>query len=639
MNWNVLRGEASDSDYGTVLSAIADYEVNGLAVVPDVVTLQETNSGTSSFFASALEALNPGSDYVWSNAGSSLPVGIVYNASAYDLVGSATVIGDPRPARRFDLRPKGYASEDAVFSVYSFHLKAGGDGPSGNQLSDEDRRAIAAAGFRANADGLRPGADQLNVLYTGDFNIRNSSEGGFSNFTSAGGRAEADDPVRRYGTYKNNSAFRDVHTHSSGEIDDRFDLQLVSLDALDGEGFAYIGPRGEGNSGLEHSYTIVGNSGNLYNRSVTQSTDPQLSTAEKQALRNASDHLPLFADYQLPAWMRVTPLAEEPLVAVIQGSGAGLEYRVENVAPVSGPNGADELDFVFSGTGAAIGTGGGEVSAGSSEMVAIGLDTREVGLFDAGVGITGTSQAVQDGTFTDDVSVLVVAGANATFGDPEADALFYELDFGRLILGETPAAGGVTVFNERVGSAQASLDITDVTLAGSEAFGFDASSLGSVLVDGSLELLFDFEATGLGRSSAFVTIETADGSEFLGAQARQTLNVVLRASVAGSLGDLDLDGDVDVVDLDLFGRSLLSEGDDALGDLDLDGDVDVTDLDLFANDLLRSEGVSAETLSALASWGVVVPEPGVGVLVVCGAFVLLGRTRKAAPEPARPRKR
>ena len=91
------------------------------------------------------------------------------------------------------------------------------------------------------------------------------------------------------------------------------------------------------------------------------------------------------------------------------------------------------------------------------------------------------------------------------------------------------------------------------------------------------------------------------------------------------LGDLDGDGDVDVVDLDLFGTSLLSSGADLTGDLDGDGDVDVVDLDLFGTALLDA-GASSETLDAFAAL-TSVPEPASGVvLAVFGVFI--GRRRR-----------
>ena len=86
--------------------------------------------------------------------------------------------------------------------------------------------------------------------------------------------------------------------------------------------------------------------------------------------------------------------------------------------------------------------------------------------------------------------------------------------------------------------------------------------------------------------------------------------------------DLDGDGDVDVVDLDLFGTSLLSEGADTIGDIDGDGDVDVVDLDLFG------QALNYFNNEAFTGPLVAVPEPGTLALLAAGGLVLTRRRRR-----------
>ena len=100
--------------------------------------------------------------------------------------------------------------------------------------------------------------------------------------------------------------------------------------------------------------------------------------------------------------------------------------------------------------------------------------------------------------------------------------------------------------------------------------------------------------------------------------------LALSQSLPAVLGDLDGDGDVDVVDLDLFGASLLSGGSDLTGDLDGDGDVDVVDLDLFGSELLKNGG------SRSASMSRIIPEPSTALVAAVGLLMLSGRQHHAS---------
>ena len=86
-------------------------------------------------------------------------------------------------------------------------------------------------------------------------------------------------------------------------MDDRFDFQLVTGEFQDGEGLSY----------LNGSYHAFGNNGSTYNldidagantysfSGVTSFTKPQILGA----LASVTDHLPVMADYQIPAKISV----------------------------------------------------------------------------------------------------------------------------------------------------------------------------------------------------------------------------------------------------------------------------------------------------------------------------------------------
>ena len=114
-----------------------------------------------------------------------------------------------------------------------------------------------------------------------------------------------------------------VHTQSPREIsgalvgggmDDRFDLHLATAGVTDGEGISMISGtyRAFGNDGLHYNLAINTNGNSYY------PGDSVRSNALALAIFNASDHIPVIVDYQVPAVMSATLLAIPP--RVIQGS-------------------------------------------------------------------------------------------------------------------------------------------------------------------------------------------------------------------------------------------------------------------------------------------------------------------------------
>jgi hypothetical protein len=121
------------------------------------------------------------------------------------------------------------------------------------------------------------------------------------------GPGQAFDPINQSGTWSNNASFKAIHTQSpfdpasgatgfsGGGMDDRFDQQLVSGAVNDRRGFAYI----------PNSYQAFGNNGShAIGQPITTGSGaaPEVLTAEASIL----DHLPIVADYQLPAKMSVS---------------------------------------------------------------------------------------------------------------------------------------------------------------------------------------------------------------------------------------------------------------------------------------------------------------------------------------------
>lgn len=288
VNWNTANGPNNSSDdalFRTVFEAIGNENVQGNTLRPAVIALQETDSSASRI-ENILDTLYPQTNYVslvTGLDGGGDATGFVYDVSAVTLLSSLTVPGSfTHDVLRAEFRPNGTSGTEDFF-IYTTHLKAGTSG------SDESRRGDEAAIIRANADALGEGS---NIIVTGDFNIKDSNESAYFEFL-APGPGQLQDPINRPGNWNNNNSFKDIHTQnpsnnpSGGGMDDRFDFQLGSGELFDGLGFEYI----------VGSYHTFGNNGtHALNAGIDSGSGA--SPAVLAALANASDHLPVVADYE-----------------------------------------------------------------------------------------------------------------------------------------------------------------------------------------------------------------------------------------------------------------------------------------------------------------------------------------------------
>ena len=298
----------------TVLEAIGDESVGGIAKPIDVLLLQEQHfmaTSTQSFVDVLNDIYDPinrtmyarsdlngvaSSDFFFDGEGGR--PGLVYNTHTVDLInevafGQANGSAQARQTLRYQLRPVGYDSA-ADFFVYNNHYKAG------DSSNDRSRRLIEAEGVKMSGDALPEGT---HIIYAGDFNIQSSSEGSYAELLSAG-NGQAFDPISTPGNWHNstNSTIKRTHTQSPasssqfsgqalGGVDDRFDFQLVTGEFLDNEGLSYI----------PGSYRAFGNNGTHTGINSAITTGNGAAPNVLTALTTASDHLPVVADYQVPS--------------------------------------------------------------------------------------------------------------------------------------------------------------------------------------------------------------------------------------------------------------------------------------------------------------------------------------------------
>jgi hypothetical protein len=192
------------------------------------------------------------------------------------------------------------------------------------------------------------------------------------------------------------------------------------------------------------------------------------ASAVLDALTMVSDHLPVVAQYQLPAMMNVKVAATPE--RVILGGSATLAVTVSNTAPVLVANGADELDYTVSGGGAASGVFTDvDLALGGGNTHLLTLASDGVGLRSGSVAVHSPSQAAAHADFSSTISYMVVDHAKPLFAG-SADPISLTLDFGVV---PQFADGGVRTFSianwmSGLGDA-AGLDLDEILAAGGVA--------------------------------------------------------------------------------------------------------------------------------------------------------------------------
>ena len=533
---------------GTVLEALGDQAKPGFARPIDILLLQEQSTLISSTagFVDLLNGIYGAGTYArgslqGATTGAGRPA-VVYNTKTVQLLAetqatAASTSGGPRATLRYQFRPVGYDSA-ADFYVYNSHFKAVDDSASA------ERRRIQAAEIRGNADALGEG---VLAIYAGDLNLYEANEAAFQTLVGPGpGRAF--DPVNRVGAWSDSSSFRDVHTQSpvttstftgqvTGGLDDRFDFQLVTSALLDGRGFDSISGSywAFGNTGT-HSLNGPLSSGSV---SALQARLPgysvQNTTAVIDALMGVSDHLPVVADYRLPAKLGV--VVPSLPSAVLRGAVTGGSLAVSNAAPVAVAAGADSLVYEITGSGAVTATGSGTRSPLAAAAVhPLAFDTSFAGLRAGSLTVTTSSPQAAAARFSASYSIDVldraaVSGGSNGGGSPPTIG----------------AGGSVTVANAAAvpGTRRAAAAIASRSIVGDAGWSLRGLDVGSRFeAGGAVSGTVDFDPAGRlngpARATLTLGLEHADqtlpgaGPADLGASGWQLATVVTGRTGAGS---------------------------------------------------------------------------------------------------------
>lgn len=390
VTWNTAG--AARSGTSEVLEAIGNESVSGIVQPIDILSLQEQSSSatTTQDIVDLLNGLYGAGTYARATldgdtAGAGRP-GLIYNTTTVSLesqlaFGVVDTSNQARQTLRYQLRPLGYANTSDIY-VYSNHYKAS------TGTSNKNRRLIEATALRADADALGEGT---NIIYTGDFNIRSSSEDMYDVALLSPGNGQAFDPLDAEGSWHDSPAFKSLHTQAPASnppggligsgVDDRFDFQLVTGELLDHEGLSYI----------EGSYHTFGNNGtHALNGSISSGTGASASILSM--LEMASDHLPVVADYQVPSVLDIVSNRAGLPLQVELGALVELEIIISNAADVIVAIGADELNYDAIAKGAALGAySDSDDALGGGNMHTFTLDTSTLGMQSGEISISSNS--------------------------------------------------------------------------------------------------------------------------------------------------------------------------------------------------------------------------------------------------------
>jgi endonuclease/exonuclease/phosphatase family metal-dependent hydrolase len=505
---------------------VADFRVIMSEIDPDVIIVQEmlSQSGVNMFLLNVLDVVAPGAYAAGPFVdGPDTDNAIFYKTALVDLISHQEIATDLRNISEYVLRPDGYASSAAEFRVYSFHLKAG------TSSSDQSERLAETTILRNHLNALPAGSL---FMLGGDYNIQSSDETAYQKLVGslADNDGRSKDPIDRPGTWHDNASFADIHSQSTrttsfgggatGGMDDRFDILLASYALADGEGMDYV----------TGTYEAFGNDGQHFNEAINDGTNYAVGAVVADALHAASDHLPVVAEFCLPA--KIDAASSLSFGTAIVGASVGRDLEIDNIAPAP----AADLVYSFSApAGFSAPSGSFDLASGASDVHAVTMNTSSAG------GRSGTL-VVSSNDLDHPAWNVALSGSVLGHAVPSlsgtSPALAETLDFGSHPAGDF-ADETARIWDLGYSASQALLAVTSAEIAGgggrfSFVDGFSPATIG----DTSADYAIAFDADGAADSlfTATVTFHTGDGGGLPGATALDDLTVVLRAQVESGSG-------------------------------------------------------------------------------------------------------
>lgn len=278
------------------------------AAKPDILVLQEikTANSVSQFLSKVLSSKYKAGTFIPNQAINETNNAIFYKDSLFTFIANYPVMitADPGTTERdiSEFKLVHNFSKDTII-IYSAHLK------SGPGTTNEQRRLKEVTTLRARTATL---SDKSYYIIVGDFNLYSSFEPAYLKLTDEESKGYFVDPRPIYGVF-NNSIYASHHTQSTrwpslpdggigGGLDDRFDFILISPSLQGNNRVRYI----------EGSYTVFGNDGEHFDRSINDAGNAAVGQEIADALYYGSDHLPVYADFDFGTFSN---LSDEPLIS------------------------------------------------------------------------------------------------------------------------------------------------------------------------------------------------------------------------------------------------------------------------------------------------------------------------------------
>ena len=576
VSYNLAKLAGDPNALRAVFAELAQDNKPGFAVAPAVLLFQEIRNADLAALQTHIAAAYPGIPYVRAtfttsgteDGASGAQCAYYRNDLLDEVVASHADIatGASRNSDRWLFTLDGYTSPAARFYVYSSHLKAS------NTSADAAERNTGAQALRTNANAL--GASQ-HIIFAGDYNLYTSGEAAYQTMLAAG-NAQCFDPLGTADWTGAGNAIK--HTQSprsltgtliGGGVDDRFDFQLSTAEVQDGDGFALIpgSYRTFGNDGAHYNLAINAGNNSYYPGDIARSN--QLA----DVLHDASDHMPVVADYQVPPIMQVTAPASFGTV-IRNATGVIVPVAVSNIANVVHPLGVEPLAAnVVGSTGL---TGSQSITgalAPASTTVNLTVNTASAGPFNGTATVTTTVEGAQNATIVKSITGTVLVPSNPSFS---AKTNVTTTTAGATFGTNTGVQEiQVPVYNRGYTAAMARLDVDGASSVASPFASIDVTEGNVAAAPTNLRFSFDTTGRAPGTYNQPVTITTSD--ENLPGATSRSMSLTLSVTITGSSNPADLDGNgsVDAADL----ATLLSQwGTDGTADLSGDNIVGAEDL-------------------------------------------------------------
>ena len=571
VSYNIAQFKGDANAMVEVLQEASNDDSHGFALPVSIFLFQEVDEAELSLLQTvvgdgySLATFTDQNDSSWGGAQAMfyLSTQFIENTALHEDI----YTGASRHADRWGLNVSGYKNKRIY--VYSMHLKA-----STGSANQEIRRS-GAESIRDDIMTLPTGS---HVIVVGDMNFYSPSEPAYIWFTNTG-EGQLIDPLGTGASWGGGSnALK--HTQSpllnqnggliGGGLDDRFDFQFLSPSLLDGGGFDLI----------EGTYRALGNDGNHYNGAITDGNntyfpgDTPRGNALADALIIASDHLPLVADYQVPAVLgwNWNPVANRVFV----GADALVDFEIRNDAPVVHSLGADLLHVDVVAEGDLSGTESVSVTALSKpEFVSFPVDTTVAGNWNATITLTSTSAETQTTPEVVNIGGDIIEHANASFSfNEDVDWYTHDVSFEQ---GTGVQTFTVWLFNYGYTGNESLLEVDNVSTPAPPVMyeGMSTATVGSIpaLITFSIDTNAIEPATYIAPMPIEVSDEDLPGEQT--GISMLTVRVEITPS-ATCAEDLDGNGTVAVADL-LFLIGAWG-GSEPLYDLDGNGIVGVSDL-------------------------------------------------------------